>query len=1212
MAWTKQQENAINARDSSIIVSAAAGSGKTSVLTERLVCILADRTSGVSADRMIVVTFTKDAAAELKTRLDAKLRELINEDPSNDHLLKQQILLQGAKISTINSFCFELLRDNIGDQGITSGFGILDENENNVIRSQAMDDLFAYYSENEYDKLSFIYDRFCIKSERTLMNVIERADKFLGSVALRDKWLEKAENEYKKSFKDTIYYSALMKSITERSAAVLKLADECLSMIGKIFSGSEHTPHAKKSLALAEEDYDRISRLDSIYRSGCFPSEKEAAELSAFSNLVKITSKTSHDIELRDIYKNKRNRMKELVISLINSTLTVESDFEESKQVTFILTEMIRKYNELIWQKKCAKNAISFDDGERLAIELLADIDESGRIVQSETAVMTANYYDMIMIDEYQDSNNKQDLIFKLISRNFKHTPEGEPMYGDNAFVVGDVKQSIYRFRLANPQNFIDTLRYSDDYSENSKSSNKAVYLNKNFRSSLGVIYFVNFVFGQVMTEKCGDVDYDEKEMLYYGAEKYSDFDLPYKTQINLINVDREEDETEAAGVIAKKREAVFTAKKIADMINTGALVLDKDGRTRVCKPSDFCILVRTNTDKNYYADALEKSGIPAKRGEESGYLKSREIAVLIDLLRVINNPLLDIPVMGVMTSPMYMFTVPEIALIKSIDKEKQLYPLISETVSGEHSDIISAELAERCRSFLDDMAHFRLKAVTMTIGELISAIYENTDFVSVMQLTKDGEKKRANLRLLIQYAHNFESSSAYEGTGGLCGFLRYIDRITENGDFVQGKASSASGDYVAIHTFHGSKGLEFPFVFIAETSHNFQSDPKTVMCSSDGMIGYTLYDPELVRHYRTFQITMLSEKEKQNTRSEEMRLLYVGMTRARQQLFINLKIGEKAVKHIKANADLCIAENGEIDDIVCEANTFADWIWAALMRHKKLAETADMLEISLPSHRFEDDLFDIEFADIKNDLSDNESYYEDEEFPADEDICRELNDIINDQYDRTLSKMSSKLSVTQITRKFKGDDGEFDFRLKRPGFISQSGKLSGAERGTAIHTFFQYCIFENAETDIVAELERMLEMGFLTKAQADVIDLETASAFFRSGLYNRLKTAKRSWREKKFMVAVAHLDIENSLMDQLKKSDGMIKGIIDLMFEEDDGIVLVDYKSDRNSSESELARRYAVQLELYRSAIELTMKKKVKEAYLYSIELKKQIPVIL
>lgn len=1224
MEWTASQENAINARKSSVIVSAAAGSGKTAVLTERLIKLIADPHSEVRADRMVIVTFTNDAAAELKKRLDRKLRDLINENPSDAHLAKQQILLQSARISTINSFCFELIRDNISEQGITSGFGILDETDDKVLKAQAMDDLIEYYSENEYDKLSFMYDNFCNRNIRRLTDMISETDKFLSSVAFRDKWLDTAVDEYRKDFKDSVYYRLLVDNCTEMLEKAYTAVEECMDMIDDIFYGDSDSEKYSDTVTLISKEVDNINDYLNKFVQDIIPDSSYSEKVSTFG---KMSGKrdADYDKELWDALIEKRNGYKKIIKEVAGMTRETENIFRLSGKVTEILAEMLRKYQSVVWERKCVKNAISFDDGERLALEILADTDGNGNIVQSEVARKTAEFYDIIMIDEYQDSNNKQDMIFKLISKNYRNGENGDSLYGDNVFLVGDVKQSIYRFRLANPKNFISTLKSSETYTPDSDFPNKKISLNQNFRSSQEVIDFVNYIFGSIMSEKCGDVDYGKDEMLNFGARDYAGGrDSGRLTHISFINdngigiPEIEEGKEEKQSESLKRKnirekpnpEAVFTAQKIAAMLRDGAEVVTENGGRRKCVPSDFCILVRNNDFINKYAAELEKLGISAKGHEDTGYLRSREIAILIDLLRIISNPLIDVSMTAVMTSPMYMFGIPEIAFIKSLDKEKPLFVIMLGIVGGEYGDI-DISLTERCREFMESLEDFRLDSVTMTVAELIGRIYDTTDFISVMQLYNDGEKKRANLRALIQHAKNYEKNASVEGAGCLNGFLRHIDRVLENDDYKQGKVSVTSGDYVSIMTLHGSKGLEFTFVFMAENSVKFRYDYGTAMCSQDGRIGYKLYDRANARKYDTFQRDILVSEGKDDTRSEAMRLMYVGFTRARQQLFINLKYNIAVLKSVQELADKYIL-NGNITDMVCNANRFSEWIWMCLLKHSCFRDIAEHLGLTMSDSRIgscDDSIFEYEFCDNIKEQETEKTVYSEAE--ADDAICDRINRIIFNDYDNSLSEIPAKLSVTQITRKFKEDE-RFDFKLKRPAFMSEDSGLTGAERGTAIHTFFQYCDFEKAMKNPSYEIDRLTDMGYISPAQAATVIPEKITAFFESGLYKRIEQSPSVWRERKFMVAVSELVLENDIMKKFRKSDGMIKGIIDLLFEEDDGLVIVDYKSDRGVSEKRLAERYEIQIQLYRSAIELTTGKHVKEAYLYSIEMGKEIPVKL
>ncbi len=1214
MAWTKQQETAINLRDSSAIVSAAAGSGKTAVLTERLAQLISDESSGVRADRIAAVTFTNDAASELKKRLDIRLRALIADAPENTYLLRQQTLLQSAKISTINSFCFELLRDNIENQGITSSFGILDESENKLIMAQSMDELINYYSKNEYDKISFMYDRFFLDDDKGLAEVISDADKFLASAAMSEKWLEGTIRNYSAEPEKSIYFSMLSQRVLKLLQRTLKITEENYELLHEVFAADRRSPMAEKHYAQADEDILKIKKFIQIINDGKIPDENDKEQLYDFGGLASQSKKYPFDAQLRKSYQERRNAVIKTVRSQLGAFDGFEKDYRECGEAAEILAEMLRKYREIIWSKKCERNSISFDDGERLVLELLADFDENGNIIQSEAAKRAAEFFDIIMIDEYQDSNNKQDLIFKLLSKGFHHNKNGEPVYGENVFLVGDVKQCIYKFRLANPGNFINTMGNSVPYSDDGGTGqNYSLCLNRNFRSSPEVISFVNYIFGQVMSKDCGGVEYDENEELRFGAAEYDTEKRPdCVTHISFFEMpDRDSDDIDDD----TDYEAVWTAEKITSMINSGAETVMKNGELRRCSPSDFCILVRRNSQAKKYIQELRRRGIAAKGEEDGGYLSSREIAVLLDLLRIIDNPLLDVQFAAVMMSPMYMFEFEELAYLKSLDINEHLYNILNGVSDGSY-ECGNEIFRGRCRNLLDSLSKFRLDAVTMTVGELIASIYDTTDFVSVMQVGSDGEKKRANLRALIQYAKSYENAASADGSGGLTGFVRYIDRIIENGtDFTQGKVSSSSGSYVSVKTIHKSKGLEFPFVFLEETSTQFVYDKKRVFCSDDCRIGFVLYDSKLLRRYTTMPYRMLSEENRREIRSEEMRLFYVALTRAKQQLFIGVKCRPKLIQRASAAVKGHCIERYSVRELAENAQSMADWLILAAMRHERFNEIVSNTGIKCTEDvpvSFSGRIFDTEFvsADINTQIDEVQQSFE--EAVPDSGKVRELMDIINSTYDMRLAQTPAKLSVTEIVKRLNSQTEEIDYRLRRPRFMTDETELTGSERGSAIHTFFQYCDFDGALSDTAEEIRRIANIGYISSPQADSISIENVQAFFHSDLYNRIKNADRVWREKKFMVAVNELDMDDLPEQISEKSDVMIKGIADLVFEEKGRLVIVDYKSDRGASETALKKRYQMQLALYRTAIELTMGMNVAEAYLYSFELKREIRINL
>lgn len=1214
MAWTNQQEMAINARNCSVIVSAAAGSGKTAVLVERILNLLMDEKNPVRADRMIIATFTNDAASELRQRLNLRFLNEINNNPDNPFLLKQYTLLRNAKISTINAFCFDLLRDNISEQGITAEFSILDESMDSILKNEAIEETLNKWCNEKPEEIDFLFDTFCTHNDDNIVKLILDADKFLSSLAIPSIWLKETLNEFEKPFEKTKYYEILKKENETRLKKAIELAEENSRLINLIFNDDteKECEIIRKSEEESANDIMKIEKAKSVLNSENNDEIlKNADYCTSFDRLVTVKKNIEYNEELRGKYKANRDNFKALIKECFTQLKYLDEDLKIVGKIFKILKNILENYYNILWEKKCEKNSINFNDGEQLALNILCDIDENDCIKQSTLAKSLSEYYDIIMIDEYQDSNNKQDLIFKLISKNCNIDDKQNIMYGNNSFLVGDVKQSIYKFRLANPQNFIDTFNYSTEFDYNKYSSNAYIKLNKNFRSSNQVIDFVNFIFKNIMSEECGDLEYDESEMLYFGAEQYKEEinNNDLKTEIMLIDdenmeTDDDNDETE----IHENNEAFCIAQKIATMIKNKTEVISGVDKKRPCEARDFCILVRKNKYTKAYINELQKLGVYAKGEEEKGYLSSREIMILLDVLRIIDNPLQDLAMTAVMMSPMFMFTAEEMTIIRSIDKEKHIYLLleeISDISIHENNPRITTSLQSKCIAFYGFIKSFRLLSVTLSTEELIKKIYDTTDFVTVMQLYTDGEKKQANLRYLINYAHNYESSSSE--IGGVSGFIRYIDKIIASGkDFQQGKISSTSDNYVSIKTMHKSKGLEYPFVFIAETNAKFKFDYPQVLMSTDNRIGFVVNNSKLLRRYRTLPYSQILNENIMDTCSEEMRLLYVALTRAKQKLFVSLKVNSKVYDNIDSLSEKLIINNENIKTTSLNSKSMSDWLWLCLIKHKGFKSISSKIGYNL-KYNFDkklcNDVFSYNY--YQNISSPNEEV--DEKIPEfNYGIINEIRNIWNYNYNTELSETPVKLSVTQIAKKLDKTQELLVSTLPQPSFDLKT--LQGTERGTAIHTFLQYCSFENAIEDPNSEIWRLCDNGYLSPNEADAIPVKKITAFFKSNLYLRMTKSNNVVREMKFMVALNELKFDNITNSKFKNADGMIKGIMDLIFEENDNLVLVDYKSDRCYNEDILIDKYLFQLNLYKQALEIITTKKVSQVYIYSIEMEKEI----
>ena len=1210
MAWTEQQEAAINAKDRGLIVSAAAGSGKTSVLVERLTKKIADKENKVPVEKIIVVTFTKNAAAEIKHRLSASLDKAIALTPDDEWLRRQQMLLPGAKISTINAFCFDLIREHMGDSEITSGFKALDESEEIILTGRAADLVINRWHVERREDMSSLWNAFCRNNDAPLEEVLMELHRFLGSIAFRDIWIKNTIAEYSKPASENLYYKALMEKCRGEAASIRKLCDRAVYLAGTAGEKGE------KVLDHVTIDYDTMSMLLKLlsekepdikritdYALGMYSRHSGKFTMPRkLDQYEKMTLDKVHDI--REQYKK---RIDDLLGEITSMLPYFENDMEEHMKLFPLLCELEADMSAELWKMKAERNSISFSDGETLALKLLAETDENGRIYPTSTARELSQYYELIMIDEYQDSNDKLDYVFRLLSRNGFNEETGELTFGDNVFLVGDVKQCIYQFRNANPANFRRASSEATLFEHYNTDPLQLLRLSMNFRSSGQTVAFVNFLFANIMSLKCGEVDYTKEEWLYTGAKGYEKVPLPEQAVTVAVLPEKEDDEEQEYS-----QSVIYTCETIKNMLAEGTSVLDKSGVQRPCEPEDFCILVRNKKLAREYADALTDAHVPVKGVEETGYLKSKEISLLLNLLRVLDNPLLETPLAAVMVSPMFSFTADDLAEVRLTDKSMSLYPamclMLEEKSCGE-------ALYAKCRSLYDTLADLRQSSALYSLEELIRRIYETTDFLSVMQLYQDGDRKRANLHLLLQYARTYEENSSE--TGGVTGFLRYIDVMLEKGrDFAQADNQDGSDNAVSVKTMHGSKGLEYPFVFVCGTETEFsrQDAAKKIMCADSGMAGFRLQNPDTLEKYQSLPHMVIYDELKKRVRSEEMRLLYVSLTRAKQKLFIPMRYSKTEKKKLLSYAELMRDGEGIPRKLTDNVNTMSDWIWMALM----LRGDEEFVSIVPESETNAACCNGKDFPELC--ISYLNSYEpsgnvdaSSEPMPApDMAEVQRLRSVMEYEYS---TREQNEVSLMSVSAAAKSDGGE-SLTLKRPRCIRETGKaLTGAEHGTAVHAFFQYARFSRAERDPMRELVHLYERGFITEEQLRTVRSEEIEPFFTSSLYERIKKSPLVLREKKFLVRISDLEIPENIEDEALKpvlasrgSGSMMKGIIDIAFREEDGFVLADYKTDNVRTEEELLERYKLQLYIYSLALRQITGAEIKECLIYSTVLRKTI----
>ena len=1278
VSWTPEQSDAINVKNRAAVVSAAAGSGKTAVLVEKLLRILSDRDDPVSADRIVVVTFTNDAAAQMKQRLCAKLAEAAEQDPENDWLVSQQSLIPSAKISTIHSFCFDMIRGNAALIGVDAGFRVLDQSEDDAISAQAAENVFDEWFSEHTEDMKRLTDFFCpdSRNEEKLAAIIpplrkkflalpfpkQHMEDIAAAYEHTAELLEKVcEDESDISAKSALLADPLISYYIKSSSARLnKYIDTADESTGKLINEysriiSEIELHSQSSDTAYKDTTDNIRKArdiitaleaDSakteyirrklmsddfyIFSGNTFTPEKITLS-KAFKYKVKYagsskaeTVKPDVNTDLIDTEKGRRKAALDSIKKLMGryTFSDILADYTRHGQICRLLFALMSDIFAEEKRLRAEKNALSFSDAEQLAVELLCTRDNDGNITPTPLAKELSDYFNIVMIDEFQDSTAVQELIFRMLSKGGSADAPGTDF-----FAVGDVKQSIYRFRCSDPTIFLANIRESVDYADDGSTERSRIYLNRNFRSSHGVVEFVNAVFGAIMSEENGSVVYDDTAMLIEGA---AIGDIYGPTEIITLppsvtpeeeteedeadddDSDNEDDKLSSVDII----EAKCTAVRIKELLENEHIT--ENGEERPVRPSDICILMRGVKKAGIYVSCLEELGISVQGPAEESYLGSREISVLINLLRCIDNCTLDVPMTSVLMSPMFMFTAEDMARLR-VRRTSSVYNDILLSASGRKE--VPEELQKRCAKFLETFGRLREYAAVHTAAELIDFIYSRTDFMAVISVYKDSAKKKANLRLLPIYAEKFDKN----GSGGLSGFLRFINSMLRNKkDFEAASAVSSVSDSVSIKTIHKSKGLEYPFVFLCRSFVKFNlrdTNGKTVFSpfpdGSGSSVGFRITDSGKYAVYESFPREVLSEMLKKSQRDEEMMLLYVALTRAKYKLFITRRSDDEPVTSKKTVGDrraelaALIRNNGgkyDCRDAAGECMCMEQWLDIALSLFEK-GDTENGKRLGECR---------VIFTDGK--LSENEDKTDDIFVRAqpDENRAKLFRENLADNYDRTLSVTASKLTVSEIAKKHEPKLRRFfgEAVQERKAKKAVAG-ISAADRGTAVHSFMQFCdIKKLAETSqdkrdeaVVSEAKRLCSLGHLTAKQAECADPAIIGRFLDSDLCGRIIRSGNVMREKKFLVKIADLCIDKQILDNsglmvYNETEGMLQGVADLIFEENNSLVLADYKTDRYVTPEELKERYSMQLYLYAKALSLIFNKPVTEACLYSFEL--------
>lgn len=1167
--WTQAQADAIDSRGGSVLVSAAAGSGKTAVLVERVAQRVCDTRNPCPVDELLVVTFTQAAAAEMKDRISARLAQLLEAEPENRFLLRQQMLLPSAEICTIDKFCNTLVKRNYSKLGITPDFRILDENERKILARDAADAVIeSLYEENtaEFRALTelFISGRTDARLAEILVRLYDNAcayafpKKWLNSVlALYDSALAPQQTPWgQKILRDVrrqlIYYVQLLKACTALLEDEPELAEKYLPAIE-----SDMRYYKQVYRAAKENDWDKTKHL-----ADSFSAERMGtAPRSYTDSYVK-----AHVLAVR---KKAKDAFAKLAAEIPVTEAEYKEDTAAIKPVMQKLFDAVTDFSARFAALKSEQNAYDFSDVSHMALHLLVSgTDSSGKYIKTELADELSKRYKEILIDEYQDTNRAQDMLFSALSNHEK-----------NLFLVGDVKQSIYGFRLAMPEIFMARRNALPRYVKDNYPAK--ITLDMNFRSRRGVTDCINYVFSRVMSEEMGGVRYDADEQLI-AKNDYPDADFP-NAELHVLDLQKfgEEDE---------QPEAQYIGQRIQKMVDEKMPVQAKGG-TRPVRYSDICILLRATTKADVYYTALKAQGIPVFFQKKGGFFSTTEISIMLSFLEIIDNPLQDVPLTAVLMSPIYGFTPDDLAKLRIQQRKGYLFHALKNSPS------------EKCRQFMAAYEEYRYLSTVLSTENLLRTIYSRTAYPSVVKAMEDGETRRLNLLLLLQYAAEYESNVG----PGLTGFIRYLNRTRENkNDLNAAVGVSEQANVVRIMSIHMSKGLEFPVVILADCGKDFntmaQNERLLIDPAAKLGVGVKRITDGGSRIFETVQRTACKLSMRDSERAEELRILYVAMTRAKERL---LMVG--SAKNAEKMLAACGLSGAGVQSLppvlIGKASSFLEILLMVFIGHKDAAVLRALAH--LPESIVQPSDFSLHVAYITS--LEHAARQPDETCPVQPDtaLLAQLEARCTYSYGyAALADYATKISASAVNR---SADAEQYYMSAKPSFLCKN-EMTPAMRGTATHRFLEICDMENGRLGIDAEINRLTALGKLTREESDAIDRRSLSAFFQSGLYRRIASSRQVYKEQRFTIAVPLTEIDPALPTEFAGEKTIVQGVIDCAFAEDGEIVLVDYKTDRVKNEAELKRRYGPQLAVYKRAAQEIFGLPVRETLLYSLALEKEI----
>lgn len=1242
--WNKDQKKAIETRGKGIIVSAAAGSGKTTVLVERTVRILSDCVDRLPADKLLAVTFTNEAADQMRRKLSSALEEKLRQStlPAEKKWLStQRDLLSLARISTINSFCLELVKRCLNEFEYDEGVRIIEEQDAETILAESFRQALDRLAEKFPEELDLLFDE--IGTAKDITEYGRDLYDFLRSLPFPEEWMQRQFTELGSSTN----VPRCIETVAYRFNGILDKAEKLNERIRHNLSKyPDGDREIKKNLSVLDEDQSIIRGIRNALGEGDW--EKlwyaVAADFKSFGKTPKKDADYSPElftlyIENWSLREKEKDLIKKVKEEVAHIGFDITTPLARSAQVLEKLYHFVKLAEQFAYKEKLKRNVLEFSDVEIMALSLLVKRQE-GKTVRTDFAeeLRRNREYALLLIDEFQDVNDLQELIFKALS----DTDDLE-VFGKNVFVVGDVKQSIYGFRQSNPQLFIKA-KASAALPEN-EDQLTLVELKNNYRSRGCVINFVNLVFSQLMSDEIGEVHYTGAERLEQGAS-YKGTDAP--TEIIFVeNAAAVTEDDNAAGTDEELSvdENYAIARRIRNMIDDGVTVADEkaEGKTRPCVPRDFCILYRSAKSVESLKAALAAYGLKAASEKSKGYLRSREISLMLSMLKMIDNPMRDIAMSAVMLSPVMGFTADELARIRLLGKQqkavtdedgtervstyyKHLYQVISSV--GQSSDAAHQKESERLK--IDDpvleqkcidarnlVRKLSFYSAGMDLPALIRKIYDETELLAAVSSYENSRQKRANLRLLLEYARTYTENS----DGSAAGFIRYIESISNNGkDFTQAATEVEDDNSVLVKTIHASKGLEFPFVFLCGATKKFNTSDLSsrLLLDEEFGAGLTLTDRKTLVRTETLSYAAVKTVKNNRLLSEELRLLYVAFTRARERLFIPINMkrkpdGTSITAKLMTDLAYQLAQSGGVTErIAGECSSYVEWIAAALLCSHDRQPLLDKLGIKfkLPLAPDRADITYSEYSASELTSDKGTDFYNGS---PDETQITKLISRFRAKQSAPAEPAAAKLSVTEIVAAEKEEqqpDKSIIFYPHLPLLNEEKGTISAARRGTLTHLFMELADYTRAEQSVTAELDRLTAGGLFSEKERKGVYTDALKKFFAGSFYQRLKASEMILRERRFMVSFDDLDLPYRYRRFL--TDGsMLQGVADCIFLEDDGFVLVDYKTDNFKDLSELYT-YRTQLELYKAALDKILDRPVKACFIYSFKLAAGVEIVL